>query len=244
MSRSVTRVEILRYSPSHRVRRRIALVIAAFFAVAILCWIAWFRGAQGATLAKQELQALELVHRNLVEQTNGLEQQLTNLRKGAEIDAAAAKQARLDVARARSEIARLEQEVSLYQSLIDSSVSTKGLVIHQATVSLSHPASPGRYRYRIVLLQRSQRHVELTGMATMSIVGVLEGRERRFDLSQLGVPEADSLRPLNLIYFQVLEGEIVLPEGLAPHRMIVKAEIKTGKPQKVERSFDWVVEEK
>jgi cell division protein FtsB len=244
MSRSITRVEILRYSPSRRVRGRILAGVIVIVAMCALCWIAWSRGAAEAASLQEQLRALELVHQGTEEEVGALEQQVMNLRKGAEIDAAAAAEARSDLARARSEVSRLEQEVSLFESLIDSSVKTRGLVIHEFLILDSGSAAAGHYRYRIVLLQRAQRHVELTGSATMSIVGMLDGKERRFELPELGPNEADRFRPLKLTYFQVIEGDIALPKGLLPQRITVTADIKTGKPQRIQRSFDWVVEEK
>ncbi|MBP1688753.1 MAG: hypothetical protein H6Q33_4896, partial [Deltaproteobacteria bacterium] len=45
------------------------------------------------------------------------------------------------------------------------------------------------------------------------------------------------------VYFQTLEGDFSLPEGFQPLQVRVRAEIKAGRPQQAERTFDWTVVE-
>jgi hypothetical protein len=166
-------------------------------------------------------------------------QREVNLSKGAEIDADALAQARREVALSRTRLERLEQEATLYRSLIDGTVRTTGVTAHSLEITGASGGQEPRYRYRLTFIQRAGRQVELQGFATITLVGTEGGKARRLGLHELTGQQSDRRLPLKFVYFQTLEGEFSLPVGFQPSQVRVQAEIRSGTPQKAERTFDW-----
>ncbi len=164
-----------------------------------------------------------------------------NLSKGAEIDAAVLAQTRTEVAQGRARVARLEQDVTLYRSLVEGSVRTAGVSVHSLDIVRLPDGEPQRYRYRLTLIQRAQRQVEVQGFASITVSGTRDGKAISIGLHGSGERQSGNRVAVRFVYFQTLEGDFFLPEGFQPLQVRVQVEIRKGKPQQAERTFDWTV---
>jgi len=234
--------------PRDRLRQRVlgrsSVIVAVIVAVACLSyWFGTYRAGQLAALSGAEKAAMSRQSDECREQLEECRQQAVNLSKGAEIDAAVLAQTRTEVAQGRARMARLEQDVTLYRSLVEGSVRTGGVSVHSLDIARVSEAEAQRYRYRLTFIQRAERQVEVKGFAVISVSGTRNGKALSIGLPGPGGRQSGNRVPLRFVYFQTLEGDFSLPEGFQPLQVRVRAEIKAGRPQQAERTFDWTVVE-
>lgn len=196
------------------------------------------RLASGPSPAGEPVGVVELEAqvRAARDELKALEQQLATARAAVVVERAAASQVRSELSKAQATADRLARESELYRSLMDSSVRTRGLTLHKLEIRPSKAARA--FGYRITLLQRAQRHVELQGTLVLSLKGIRDGKPQTVSGKQLG-PVAGERIPLRLIYFQTLEGEIQLPEGFEPEQIRLVLDIVKGRPQKLDFVREW-----
>ena len=225
---------------------RAYVIVAALVAVAgVSYWFGTYRAGQRAALSVAQHADMSRRHEECREQLEQCRQRTVNLSKGAEIDAAVLAQTRTEVAEGRARMARLEQEVTLYRSLVDGSVRTTGVSVHSLDIARVAGGEGQRYRYRLTFIQRAERQSEVQGFALITVVGTRDGKAL-----SLPLPGPDERRsgyrvPFRFVYFQTLEGDFSLPEGFQPAQVRIRTEINTrkGKPQPAERTFEWTVVE-
>ena len=228
--RAAQRVEVLRYDPRRRRFLRI-LFAACSSLVLILCfWLGRYSATGDG--AGASLGALEAELRARSDEVRILEQQVANLQAAAGIGAAATAQLRSTLSETQASVERLSREGELYRSLMDSSVRTRGLGLHR--LEIRRGMLPDTFVYRVTLLQRAQKHVQLAGKIALAVKGVRGGKPASVELPS---------RSLDMLYFQTLEGEFRLPEGFEARTVRVTAEAGKGKPQKLDSTQDWKLEE-
>ncbi len=93
----------------------------------------------------------------------------------------------------------------------------------------------------MTLIQRAQRQVEVQGFASISVSGTRDGKAISIGLRESGERQSGNRVAVRFVYFQTLEGDFFLPEGFQPLQVRVQVEIRKGKPQQAERTFDWTV---
>ena len=225
-----TRVEVLRYDPARRKALRVAACACALALFAAAFWM----GRLGSTsdAASGSLGEIEADVRSKADEIRVLEQQVANLQAASGIETTASSQVRSELSQAQADVDRLSREGELYRSLMDSSVRTRGLTLHQ--LELQGAGKPGVFRYRVTFMQRAQKHTEVSGKFSLSVKGLQKGKIVLLPLA---------VQPLKLLYFQVLEGEFRLPEGFSPQGVRIVAELSKGRPQRLETTQDWAVEE-
>jgi hypothetical protein len=215
-----------------------AILVLCLVAVGIaLYWSGVSAGRADAQAAAAAHSVLELELRSRVEELRGLEQQVRNLSTNIEIERAASSQVRSELATAQSQIEHLQQEAELYRSLMDSNARSRGLSLQ--TPEIRRLQAPGAYHYRLTLLQRAERHVELVGQVRVSVIGLQSGNPLTLGLEQVAVPRVEAPIPVRFTYFQFIEGELRLPEDFAPSQIRVVVKIGKGRPQTIDVTRPW-----
>jgi hypothetical protein len=235
------RVEVLRYNPYKRLFRR-ALAIVVALAVAMMIFWAGSRGA-GQRLPGEDAETVALASRihALEDEIQSLKQTVTNLETALEIERTASSAIRSELAAEKAQAGRLQTELEVYQSLMDTSIRTKGLGVHR--FELSKSASADVVHYRLTLLQRAPGKVQLTGTISLTVKGLQGGQSRVLKLAQMSsTGQPDQLR-LQLVYFQTYEGDLRLPEGFTPNEVRIVAVVTKGRPQKLDVVKEWKLEE-
>ena len=75
------------------------------------------------------------------------------------------------------------------------------------------------------------------------VVGLSGGKERILPLAKLSAEPPRGRHPLRFLYFQVLEGDLDLPEGFEPAQVRVRAEARGRKLYTVDRVVEWRLKE-
>lgn len=133
----------------------------------------------------------------------------------------------------QSEALELKSQLAIYKSLVK---PLKGQSVHIQSFTLRKTKTKRLLSYRLVLTQGGKRDQFTQGKGELSIYGVLAGEPVRLGLGDLskGAPLAFKFK-----YFQILEGELLLPDNFKPIRLRVALFPEDKAYAPVEQAFDW-----
>ena len=91
-----------------------------------------------------------------------------------------------------------------------------------------------------MLAQAIRNDRKVSGHVELSVEGMRDGERLTLGLEDLqGEEKNRNTISFAFRYFQNLEASLVLPEGFAPDRVIVRLRPKEKSVKAVERAFDW-----
>jgi hypothetical protein len=76
------------------------------------------------------------------------------------------------------------------------------------------------------------------------VTGALEAQEVSYSLGELSDSFSSESGALKFRYFQIIEGELVLPEGFEPTGMSVVAKASTPRKLEITEQFPWQLQER
>jgi hypothetical protein len=163
-----------------------------------------------------------------------LEQRAATLARSDQISRDANRDLQGTLAERDEEIAGLRADVAFYARFVGSTAQRRGLNVHALHVQRQAGQA---WHFTATLTQNRDRGAVNRGQLTLSVEGSRNGRMQRLDWSQLrqqpGAPGVD----YSFKYFQQVEGDILLPPGLQPVRVVVHLQPEGGAA--VEQSFTW-----
>lgn len=212
-----------------------ALVAATVLGVAFGLWGLWrawapapsdMRAQLGAARARLEAQAPEV---------ETLRQQVTTLRRSDEISRRANSELQRTLAERDEELAALRADIAFYERLVGETGQRRGLSVHGLQLQ---PQARGVWHFTGTLTQNLNRGAVSAGTLTLSLEGSRNGRLQKLEWPALRQqPDARGV-PFSFKYFQQVEGDVFLPEGLTPTRVTVRLQPRGGAA--VEQSFTWL----
>ncbi|XOV83446.1 MAG: DUF6776 family protein [bacterium] len=134
--------------------------------------------------------------------------------------------------------ARLEEEVTFFKGLMSPSSLTKGLQVAELEVVALPEA--GTYNFQLLLTQVALRRGFIAGEVRMDVIGRYAddaaADEAVLSLTELTALDAYPLK-FRFRYFQDMQGNLTLPDGFSPARILVTANQSGKEPLQV--SFPW-----
>ncbi|HEX9802417.1 MAG TPA: DUF6776 family protein [Gammaproteobacteria bacterium] len=190
-------------------------------------------------LAAQELQA------TYEEQVSGMRNEISRLReqkaileRSTRIEQEAYKQLETTVNGLQDEILELKGELAFYRGIVSPSDDAKGLDLQ--SFELSGRGVERVFSYKLVLTQILNNSTFATGTVALAVEGMENGETREYPLQQLSNQKGEMR--FQFRYFQILEGELSLPEGFTPHRVNITVKPRTKSHKQLSQSFDWAVQ--
>ncbi|MCP4040725.1 MAG: hypothetical protein GY731_02060 [Gammaproteobacteria bacterium] len=165
-----------------------------------------------------------------------LQERVAILEQAAQVEKMA--YSRVDQALKEFQDDRMElwEELEFYRGVVGNRPKNKGITIHDFKLV---PVEGGReYRFKIVLTRVGKNDKVMQGTVEVTIDGVLEGSQTRLALSELSGPPNQELG-FRFSHFQRLEGRLILPVGLEPHRLLVVVATSGKLPTQVEKTYEW-----
>ena len=141
----------------------------------------------------------------------------------------------------QEEVAEQEKALDFYRQLMTSDDKRQGLEIN--SYLLKPLEQPGSYHFRLTFVQYAKKHLALKAALTITVEGESNSEKVSYNFRELVINNDEQFDKLQFKYFQVVEGQLQLPEGFIPHQLIIDAQIKTKKPKAWQRKLDWTVEE-
>lgn len=190
-------------------------------------------GAENVLLSDALLQAQE--------QVAELRAQLAMSGQDTLLDQRAEAEVQSTINSLRGRIRQLEQDVSFYRQVMAPESSEPGLVIEN--LRLEPSATPGSYRYRVLVRVAGAGNETVKGSFNFSVLGLQDGVPEDYALMELSSAADGKSDALEFRYFQALEGELDLPPGFIPEEVLIHAQSSQPGQYTTERRFNWTVEE-
>lgn len=229
----------------HPDRRRWLGIFAALLGLMLLL-VGFFAGGYNGLSWSRSVSAeneyllgqLQLARKQLDE----LQRWRGNREMREEIEGGALELVRQTLAEQQALIAELEQGIRFYKSLMAPGELVEGLSVRG--IDLIPGIEAGRYQFRILVQQSARKHDLLTGTLRVELQGLRDGEQVSLELSGLSeqIPRPD-IR-LRFKYFQAIDGELELPEGFVPRKMIAYAKSSKPSGEEIRNEFPWSVQEK
>ena len=162
-----------------------------------------------------------------------LEQQVATLSRSDQISRDANRDLQRTLAERDEEIAGLRADLAFYERFVAGTAPRHGLGVQALQLR-----NEGRaWHFTATLTQTATRDAINRGTLTLAIEGSRGGRMQRLDWAALrqqpGAPAVDYA----FKYFQQVEGDVLLPPGLQPIRVIARVQPQGG--EAIEQSFTW-----
>jgi len=164
----------------------------------------------------------------------GLKQQIATSRRSDQISREANGALQKTLAEREEEIAGLQADVAFYERLVGATAQRRGLSVHDLQLK---PQAGDIWHFTSTLTQNLNRGAISEGAMTLSIEGTQGGALRQLDWAALRQrPGADGV-PYSFKYFQQVDGEVFLPKGFSPARVVVRLQPRGG--ARVEQAYPW-----
>ena len=209
-------------------RGLIAAVVVLLLALGFGLWGAWQaiagRNADQPTPAQLQAQQKKI---------DTLEQRNATLSRSDQISRDANSDLQSALAERDEEIAGLRADVAFYERFVGATAQRRGLAVHELQLQ---PQTDQAWHFTATLTQNLNRGAVNAGQLKVSVEGTRDGKLQKLgwdDLRQANAPGV----PYSFKYFQQVEGDLVLPPGFKPVRVIVRLVPQRGAV--VEQSFAW-----
>ena len=209
-------------------RGLIAAVVVLLLALGFGLWGAWQaiagRNADQPTPAQLQAQQKKI---------DTLEQRNATLSRSDQISRDANSDLQSALAERDEEIAGLRADVAFYERFVGATAQRRGLAVHELQLQ---PQTDQAWHFTATLTQNLNRGAVNAGQLKVSVEGTRDGKLQKLgwdDLRQANAPGV----PYSFKYFQQVEGDLVLPPGFKPARVIVRLVPQRGPV--VEQSFAW-----
>lgn len=135
----------------------------------------------------------------------------------------------------------LRTQLAFYQQVMAPELNEQGFLIDG--FNLEPSLSDNSYRFELVLMQQNKTKNTLKGNLQVTLIGSEAGQAKQYSIDSLLSDQEQTSLTFGFKYFQVIEGEIRLPEGFQPEQVSVHADIFQFKRKKGELTtiFDWVI---
>ena len=191
-------------------------------------WGAW------RTFAPQPPNASEQL-RQQTGRIDQLEQQVATLTRSDQISRQANSELQGTLSERDEEIASLRADIAFYERFVGATAQRRGLSVHE--LKLVPQRDPQLWHVVATLTQNMNRGAVSRGRLQL-IVEVSEGgRMQKLDWAELRQQKNAPGLEYSFKYFEQVEGDIVLPPGVKPVRVIARLLPQSGAP--IEQSFTW-----
>jgi len=135
----------------------------------------------------------------------------------------------------------LRTQLAFYQQVMAPELNEQGFLIDG--FNLEPALSDNSYRFELVLMQQNKTKNILRGNLQVILIGSEAGKAKQYSIDSLLADQEQKSLTFGFKYFQVVEGEIRLPEGFQPEQVSVHADIFQFKRKKGELTtiFDWAI---
>lgn len=232
----MSKYQVRQFNPA---RQRVFLAIGSVIFLAIVAVSFWF-GKQRATtdhalleerveLLNEQLNALGKLKQTLLEEK-------TLLQRSNELDKTAMQAAKEALAESQAEMVELKEELTFYQSLLSPEERKPGLNI--TSLHLEPAAEAGRYKYTLVLSQIHQNDRKTKGQVKIGLAEKVVAEDEDAADTWNVTTALDDQR-FAFKFFQRIEGEITLPEGLENTALLVQVAPVGNRLKPVSQDYNW-----
>ena len=225
-----------------QVRQRQPWKIWLGVALVIACLAASFY--MGQFYQSYELRRALIERETLLSRIDELEarnsrlvQDNAHLEGGSKIEREAYQQANQELVRLQQELLAQKEELMFYRGIVSPSQSALGVNLQSFEVRKKN--NQNEYSYKMILTKSGKSTKKISGNTELLIRGESGGNVSELKLTDLVLEKADRRTKFAFRYFQVFEGDIVLPEGFEPFEVKIGIKPTTKKVKAVSETISW-----
>lgn len=188
-------------------------------------------GEAGRRLAEAQATATELRELN-----ETLRQRLVTMEQARRIDKQAYAEINADLVALQEEVLELKEEVAFYRGIVSPEQAAEGVRVQSLRLAASGTARA--YSYKLILTQMDKAAKPVKGSAKIVVQGLKDQAPAEFSLGELAGQAGGSYK-FQFKYFDKSEGDIILPEGFVPTRVVVEVLTDVPRRSRAERSYAW-----
>ena len=211
-------------APTHGHGIAYALIAAFVLALAFGGWGLW-RAFTPAPAGDTRAQAARIAE---------LEQRVATLSRSDQISRDANRDLQSTLADRDEEIASLRADVAFYERFVGATAQRHGLAVHDLKLQAQDAQV---WKFTATLTQNLNRGAVSSGRLTVLVEGSVDGRMQKADWATLRQQAGAAGVAYSFKYFQQVEGDLLLPPGMKPVRVVVRLQPAGGAA--VEQSFTW-----
>ncbi len=221
-------------------RRRVVAVLALVVAL-VSAWSIFeygrYRAGYDGDAMREMRHRLEQANADLEQELKRLREENASLEHSSRIESQAYAQVRSDLRELQDEILELKQELAFYRGIVSPDEERRGLQIQRFV--LAPVGGERRWHYNLVLTRVFNSGAAARGAVELLVEGVESGIRKQLSLSTVSVPRIHQLE-YNFKYFQKIEGELEIPEGFVPARVVLVLKPGgKGNKTRIRKIFDW-----
>lgn len=200
-----------------------------------------YGGGAGAEIAALRSDRSQLRQRiDALEARNAeLERKLALVERSRQIDAEAYAVFNQERSGLQNQIQGLQEELAFYRGIMSPAQGKVGVEVQDFVLKPS--LGVGRYRFSFMLTQAGGKDQLARGVVHLTLEGLLDGAPKQFGLTEL-TQSGDAEITYRFRYFQSIKGDLQLPEGFQPERVVLKAIPASAPKLPLEWTFDWLPE--
>lgn len=198
----------------------------------------------GRAYQSYELSQLKLIRETLEGRVSELEQRnATLVRKNAQlasdskIEHDAYEKVNESLVQLQKKLLQQKEELVFYQGIVSPEKLALGINIQ--SIELNKKNNLGLYSYKLVLTKRGKSSQYVKGDLNFQIKGQINGAQKDLDMKQLKQNFEKSDAKFSFRYFQVFEGEILLPENFKPYDIELEIKPTTRKIKNFSETISW-----
>ena len=205
-------------------------LVAAFYAGQVY---------QSSQLDQLQLERDTLLNRiaDLENRNSKLVQKNAHLEGGSKVEREAYQQANQELIRLQQDLLAQKEELAFYRGIVSPSDATLGVNLQSFEVRKKNNQS--QYSYKLILTKRGKSTKRIVGDTEMLIRGESDGNVSELKLTDLVLEKSSKATKFAFRYFQVFEGDIVLPEGFEPFEVKIGIRPTTRKVKAFTETILW-----
>ncbi len=216
---------------------RSALILVALISVCLFCGYRlgnFYHSYQVKTI-KQQNERLA----SLYQQQEQQHSRINTLEVELEVERLANQGSQQLLKSMEKEHYQVKKELAFYEKVMAPEKRADGLVIENFSLWASE--SENHYLFRISLVQQQLKKSSAKGYVNFTIAGSLDNKPAELTFAKVSTQKRAKL-DFSFKYFQIIEGEIELPENFIAEKVSVSATIPKGRWQKyyrIDESYLW-----
>jgi|TARA_B100000929_G_scaffold286492_1_gene271728 hypothetical protein len=222
-----------RFRPTHYV---IFFTIVVFVAIWYLYDNPRFNAIRTQLSQAHDINLLLGENLNLKKQNKELRKQILKLERLANVDNETSIRLQNEIKSLQDKVFNLRRELTFYQGIITASSYSRGLNIQGLHIEATH--KKGFFKYKLVLtnIGKSDKVAEVS--VDMTVEGSDKSGFRTLGLNKIsaGAEHKDIIKIRN---FERVEGNLNLPDGFEPLRVLVDLKQHDGEKLRLHRVFEW-----
>jgi len=194
---------------------------------------------QSYDLQRVLLQRETLLSRisELESRNHRLVQENAHLEGGSKIEREAYQLANQELIRLQQELLAQKEELVFYRGIVAPSQAALG--VNLQSFEVRRKSSQNEYSYKLILTKSGKSTKKVSGNTELLIRGESGGNVSELKLVDLVLEKADKRTKFSFRYFQVFEGDIMLPEGFEPFEVKVGIKPTTKKVKAFSETISW-----